>query len=93
MSSFPDNLDKVGGELGEGEEENGVEKHPQDLASPLSYVEDVEDFLLDVLGKDDGAEGDAGDDNEDCSKEDDVAPKVGGALHVLPEDVSRCRSH
>ena len=56
-------------------------------------MEDVKDFLLDVLGKDDGAEGNAGDDDEDGGKEDDVAPKVGGALHVLPEDVSRCRSY
>ena len=92
MSSFHDNLDKVGGELGEGEEENGVEKHPQDLASPFSYVEDVKDFLLDVLGKDDGAESNAGEGNEDCDKEEDVTPKVGRALHVLPEDVRWCWS-
>ena len=57
------------------------------------YIEDVEDGLLDILGKDDGAESNARDDDEDCGKEEDVAPKVGGALHVLPEDVSWCRSH
>ena len=79
--------------MGEGEEENGVEKHGQDLASPIFYVEDVKDFVLDGLGKDDGAESNAGEGNEDCDKEEDVAPKVGRALHVLPEDVSRCRSH
>ena len=56
-------------------------------------MEDVKDFLLDVLGKDDWAESGAGDDDEDCGKEDDIAPKVGGALHVLPEDVSRCWSY
>ena len=64
MSSFPDNLDKVGGELGEGEEENGVEKHAQDLESPIFYVEDVKDFVLDGLGKDDWAESNARDGDE-----------------------------
>ena len=49
------NLDKVGGELGEGEEKHGVEKHAQDLVvHTIFYVEDVKDCLLDELGKDDG---------------------------------------
>ena len=64
MSSFHDNLDKVRSELGEGEEENGVEKHGQDLASPIFYLEDVKDFVLDGLGKDDGAESNARDGDE-----------------------------
>ena len=50
--------------MGEGEEENGVEKHGQDLASPVFYVEDVKDFVLDGLGKDDGAESNARDGDE-----------------------------
>ena len=49
---------------GEGEEENGVEKHAQDLESPIFYVEDVKDFVLDGLGKDDGAESNARDGDE-----------------------------
>ena len=79
--------------MGEGEEENGVEKHGQDLASPTFYVEDVKDFVLDGLGKDDGAESNAGEGNEDCDKEEDVAPKVGGTVHVLREDVAWCWSY
>ena len=50
--------------MGEGEEENGVEKHGRDLASPTFYVEDVKDFVLDGLGKDDGAESNARDGDE-----------------------------
>ena len=71
LSSFHGNLDKVGSQLGEGEEEHGVEKHAQDLAGPIFYVEDGKDFFLDILGKDDGAEGNARDGDEDCGKEEE----------------------
>ena len=72
--------------MGEGEEKQGVEKHAQDF---VFYVEDVKHFLLNVLGKDDGAESDARDGDEECGKGADVGPKVSRALHVLPADVSR----
>ena len=39
-------------------------------------MEEFKNKLLDVLGKDDGSESYAGDADEDCGKEDDVAPKT-----------------
>ena len=87
------NLDKVGGELGEGEEKHGVEKLSQDSVGFFFYIEDDEDLFLDILGENDRAESDARDEDEEAGKEADVGPKVGRALHVLPEDVSRQRSY
>ena len=94
----PDNLDKVGGEEAECEEEDGVEDGHGEVDDVLVSVllrhvirvdrEELEAVVPDFGSEHQGTESEGGDEEEEGPKEDVVDPQVDPALHVLPHDVS-----
>ena len=90
------NLDKVGGDKAEGEEEDGVEDAHGEVEEVLVllrhvafvHVEELEAVVPNFCSKDQWTESKGGDEEEECSKENVIAPQEDAALHVLPHDVS-----
>ena len=90
------NLDEVGGDKAEGEEEDGVEDAHGEVEEVLVllrhvafvHVEELEAVVPNFCSKDQWTESKGGDEEEECSKENVIAPQEDAALHVLPHDVS-----
>ena len=99
----PENLDKVGGEEAECEEEDGVEDGHGEVDDVLVSVllrhvvsvdrEELEAVVPDFGSEHQGTESEGGDEEEESPKEDVVDPQVDPALHVLPHDVSGGRRY
>ena len=91
-----ENLDEVGGDKAEGEEEDGVEDAHGEVEEVLVllrhvafvHVEELEAVVPNFCSKDQWTESKGGDEEEECSKENVIAPQEDAALHVLPHDVS-----
>ena len=99
----PDNLDKVGGEEAECEEEDRVEDGHGEVDDVLVSVllrhvvrvdrEELEAVVPDFGSEHQGTESEGGDEEEEGAKENVVDPQVDPALHVLPHDVSGGRRY
>ena len=84
------NLDEVGGDKDGVEDAHGEVKEVLVLLRHVAFVqvEELEAVVPNFCSKDQWTESKGGDEEEECSKENVIAPQEDAALHVLPHDVS-----